>query len=408
MAQSVFRGPVVGLGAMIDSTGSPFDGPGIDYQGRMFPDPRFFPANKDSLKPSVVPGFFAGANVTVIDQIPSTLSTTTIAATQVATSGTAFSLATTAAGGSGAGVPSWCTGVPIIPLNGTAVVSVGAIDFGFTTGTTAANSSTVVLADNGIVNSGQWIVIGGVGNSGKTAALVTQIVSTLSNGTGILISPVALAQVDNAPIGQGNLFGQTTPPGTQFGPASASANAAIPYRSGGFGLVFDPVQAIARNITVAAASLQGGTATILVTGYDIYGASMTELLTASGTTVVAGKKAFKYIASVTPTANGSSLYTVGVGDVIGIPLRADRFGSIRVVMGANVMVTSAGFTAAVTSVANNTSGDVRGALVINTLGGAIGTSNGALRLVASIDLPYQTIRQATPTAYTSLFGVSQA
>lgn len=408
MAESVFRGPVTSIGALMDTSISPFDGPAISYQCGVFPDPRNSPAAKDGLQPARIPGFFVGSNVTVIDQIPSTGSTTTIAAAQVATSGTAMSLATTSAGGAAAGTPSWTYGVPIIPNGTTVAVTVGAIDFGFTTGTTAASSSTVVLVDNSVVTQGQWLVIGGAGNAAKTLALVTRVMSTLSNGTGILVSPVCAGAVDNAPIGQGNLFGQTIPPGTQFGPASASANAAIPYRDGGFALVFDPVQAIARNITVQAASVTGGTATILVAGYDIYNRAMTELLTASGTTLVAGKKAFKYVASVTPTASGISNYTIGVGEAVGLPLRADRFGSIRVTMGNNVMATAAGFTTAVTSVATNTTGDVRGALVLNTLGGAIGTSNGTSRLTVWMEVPFLSVRNATPAASTSLFGVAQA
>lgn len=408
MAESIFRGPVVNLGALMDSTLSPFDGAALSYQCGVMLDPRVSPAAKDGMQPARIPGYFVGSNVTIVDQIPSAPSTTTIAAAQVATSGTAFSLATTAAGGSEAGAPSWCVGVPIIP-NGTTVVSnVGALDFGFTTGTTAANSSTVILVDNTVVKQGQWLVIGGAGNSAKTQALVTQVASTLSNGTGIYVSPVCAGAVDNAPIGQGNLFGQTIPPGTQFGPAAASANAAIPYRDGGLALVFDPVQSVTRNLTVTAASIQGGTATILVAGYDIYNRSMTELLTADGTTTVAGKKAFKYIASVTPTANGSSAYTIGVGHGVGIPLRADRFGSIRVAMGTGVMATAAGFTAAVTAVATNTTGDVRGMLMLNTLGGNITTANGTARLTVWIQIPFLSVRNATPSASTSLFGVAQA
>ena len=411
MAETVFRGPVANLGAMMDTSVSPFDGSGISYHGDAFIDPRaiFAPAAKDGLLPARVPSFFTN-QVTVIDAIPSVSSTATIVAAQIATSGTAFTIASTTVG-SVPGTPAWAL-VPIIPTNGTTPVTVGAIDFGFTTGTTAANSSTVVLADNSVVDLGQWLVIGGAGNSGNTAALITQVMSTLSNGTGILISPVAGGTLANAPIGQGNLFGAgLTPLGTQFGPQASTANATIPYRSMGFARMFDPVQALTRNVTVAAASVQGGTATVLVSGYDLYGVPMTELLTASGTTVVAGVKAFKYITSATPQANGSSAYTVGLGQVVGIPIRTDRFGSIRVVFGQNAMVTTAGYTAAVTTVATNTSGDVRGALVLGTLGGALGTATGTSRLMVTVDIPLLAMRNATPrnaTSAASLFGVTQA
>lgn len=408
MAETAFRGPVLSLGATLDTSSSPFDGPSISYQGQIFPDPRENnPAAKDSFSPGAIPGFLIGNTIQVIDQIPSPLSTTTIAATQVATSGTAFSLATTAAGGSASGVPSWCVGIPIIPSGTTTVTHVGAIDFGFTTGTTTANSSTVVVLDSTMFAQGQWLVIGGAGNAALTTSLITQVASVV-NATTIQISPVAVGALSHAPIGQGNLFNNNLPPGTQLGPSAASASAAVPYRVAGFGLAFDPVQSMTRSLTIQAASLQGGTATIVVTGYDIYNRLMTELFTCSGTTQQVGQKAFKYISSVTPSATGSSVYTVGISDVVGIPLRTDRFGNVRVTMGTGVMVTSAGFTAAITAVATNTTGDVRGALVINTLGGALMTSNGTGRLNVVVTVPLQAVINATPGQATSLLGVPQA
>lgn len=411
MAETAFRGPLLNLGATLDTSSSPFDGPNLTYQGGMLIDPRLNnPAAKDSVSPGAIPGFLLGNAITVIDQIPSSLSTTTIAAAQVVTAAVAVTLATTAPGGEAAGVPSWAPGIPIIPAGTTVAVTVSAIDFGFTTGTTTANSSTVVLVDNKVVSLGQWLVIGGAGNSGKTAGLITQVASVSSNGTAIFISPVAAGSLDNAPIGQGNLFNNNLPPASQFGPAAASANAAVPYRVAGFGLAFDPVQAMTRNLTVAAASVEGGTAAIVVTGYDIWGNQMTELLTATGTTLVNGKKGFKYIASILGNVTGSSVVTVGIGDIVGLPLRADRFNQVGggVVLGNNLMATAKGFTAAVVTVATNTSGDVRGTLTMNQLGGAIGTSGGTARLSVTMAVPLLSLLNATPSNSTSMFGVAQA
>jgi len=409
MAETAFRGPLLSLGATLDTSVSPFDGPSMDYQASLLIDPRANnPAAKDSMSPGAIPGFMIGNTVQVIDQIPSITNASTVAAGQVVTATVSITLATTAPGGSAAGVPSWAPGVPIIPAGTTTPVLVSAIDFGFTTGTTVVNSSTVVVVDSTMFSLGQWLVIGGAGNSGKTTSLVTQVQS-VANATTILISPVAAGSLSHAPIGQGNLFNNNLPPGTQFGPATASANAAVPYRVAGFGLAFDPVQAMTRNITVAAASVEGGTAAIVVTGYDIYGFQMTELLTATGTTLVNGKKAFKYIASAIGTVTGSSVVTVGIGDIVGLPLRADRFNQVgEVFMGNNVMSTAAGFTTAITSVATNTTGDVRGTLALNLLGGAIGTSNGTSRLGVTMTLPLLTLLNATPSNATSLFGVAQA
>lgn len=410
MTETAFRGPLLSLGATLDTSSSPYDGPTMAYQGFGLIDPRLNnPAAKDSPSPGAIPGFMLGNIIQVIDNIPSLTSTTTIAAAQVATSGTALSLATAAVNGVVAGTPVSVPGVPLVP-QGTSVATTAAfaLDFGFTTGTTVANSSTVVVVDSSMFDQGQWIAIGGVGASGRYGTLLTQVQTTL-NATTINISPVAGTAASNAPIGQANLFNTNLPAGSQFGPATASASGVSPYRIGGFGLYFDPMQALSRNITVSAASTEGGTSALLVSGWDVYGQPMTELITASGTTVVGGKKAFKYISTIVPQSNGSSAYTVGVGDIVGLPVRVDRFGSLnRVTMGNNAMATAAGFTSAITSAANNTSGDVRGTLAVNLLGGAIGTSNNTSRLTVSVTMPLLQMLEATPANSSSLLGVTQA
>jgi hypothetical protein len=45
------------------------------------------------------------------------------------------------------------------------------LDFGFTTSTTVANSSTLPVPDSTLYKNGGWYVIGGVGNAAKTASL---------------------------------------------------------------------------------------------------------------------------------------------------------------------------------------------------------------------------------------------
>src|SRR5690242_19006904 len=115
MAETTFRGPVVSLGATIDTSTSPFDGPSIDYQGSMFIDPRSTPAAKDSMLPGAIPGFIQGNQVVTIDQIPSAQNATSMADVQTITPSTAMTLQTACVGGAAAGTPSWTPGVPIIP-----------------------------------------------------------------------------------------------------------------------------------------------------------------------------------------------------------------------------------------------------------------------------------------------------
>lgn len=151
--------------------------------------------------------------------------------------------------------------------------------------------------------------------------------------------------------------------------------------------IWDPTNALSRNIKI---TFNGAdqTGTFTIKGYDLYGFPLTEAITgtsatAATTIAVSGVKAFKYVASVTPsgTVNSTGL-TVGTGDVIGLPLRADRNPELSIWLGNTAVVASTGFTAAVTSTATATSGDVRGTYALQS------ASNGVLRLaVKQFPLP---------------------
>ena len=144
-----------------------------------------------------------------------------------------------------------------------------------------------------------------------------------------------------------------------------------------------------RAVTITGAS--GATSSVFtVRGYDIYGYPMTENISGSASTTATGKKAFKFIKSVTPaTTSSGGNYSVGTSDVIGLPLRADSFGELVVNAGASLtattLVTAAtGFVASDQTFATATTGDVRGTYALQTA-----SSTGANRYV---------IRQ-TPQAY---------
>src|SRR5258708_5810331 len=141
MAETIVQGPLVSGGSLLNNTVSPTDGPEIQYQGSLVPDPRFSPMSKDGTAPARIKGFPVSAGVVVVDAIPSANSTGAIinAGVLSTTPGVAIALVTAQAG-TAAGVTVFAPGIPIIPLGTSRVVTVGAIDFGFTTGTTAANS----------------------------------------------------------------------------------------------------------------------------------------------------------------------------------------------------------------------------------------------------------------------------
>jgi hypothetical protein len=169
-----------------------------------------------------------------------------------------------------------------------------------------------VVVDNSLFSVGQWLIIPGVGGT-TNVALITQVQSVSTNTTVITILPAAQTALNNVPIGQGNLYSQLLPPGSQFGPAAVAANAAEPYRVAGLGLAFDPAQGVARALAVAAASIGSGTTALTVAGYDIYGVPMTELITANGSTIVNGKKAFKYISSITVATAATTVTPAAIG-----------------------------------------------------------------------------------------------
>lgn len=428
MAESDFRGPINSMGSLEVQSGAtatiePMDGPSGFYQGIAFLDPRASPFNKDGTAPARQPAFMASPVVYVVDNFPQAASTAIIAATQtIATAGLALAmgLATTGVNGAASGVPSIATKVPILP-QGTAVIATAALalDFGFATGTTVANSSAVVVNDSTLFKGSQWVIIGNAGAANQ-ASFITQV-QTIANATTITVLPVPPAAGSILPIGQANLYGaDLLPPGTQFGPPTAQGSYHSPNMSAGFLRVHNPREMISRNVSVSLVTAGVATsAAFLVAGWDVWRQPMTELITVGATAVATttfGKKAFKYINSVTVTANGTTnQYSVGVGDVFGFPLRADEFEQTAVFWNGNSVGTSLGFSAGTTAPANNTTGDVRGTVQasINGAGTAVAistatVSNGTARLVLVQEPGVWNTINATPLNPVPLFGVTQA
>lgn len=411
MADTLNRGPYVSAGSLMDGRVEPPDGVSIEYQGSMVADPSKSPMNKDTTNPGAIKGWFGSPYLVLTDCIPSANNTTSLAAAQApsTTAGVALTLIT-AQVGTAAGVAVAAPGIPIIPVGTTVATTTLAIDFGFTTGTTAANSSTVVVVDNSLFTLGQWIVIPGVGASGNTnTPLFTQVQSISTNTTVITISPSALTAGNNLPIGQGNLYSNLTPAATQFGPAAASANAADPYKVAGFGLPFNPSEGSARNIVIASATTTSGTATYIVNGYDIYGNAMSELIAGTAGPGGLGKKAFKYVTSiktVTAATTGTPAnVSVGVGDVFGFHIRSDKWEYTDYRFGGTTAINSTGWTRALATASSTTTADVRGTLNASTAFAV--PTDGARRLFMAISLPLYNTLGGTPVNTTGLLGTTQ-
>lgn len=444
MADSNFRGPVNSMGPMEDPApigpqGSvstfvfanntltvvanvqPLDGPSMLYQGVAMPSIRDVPFEKDAFRPGQTQAFLTVSQFYAVDTTPQTAATTLLAAAATATTATNLALVTAQAAGV-AGVPTVAVGVPLIPLGATAVVTALALDFGFATGTTAANSSTVVVNDNTQFRQGQWIIIGGVGNSSASNSLVTQVVSiATANITGITIAPVAATAINNAPIGGANLNGaDLLPPSTTYGPQASAANAWSPYIQAGAAAVWNPREGSARCVAVTAGTTSATTAVTIV-GYDIHGALMSEKITVpSGNRSAStfyGAKAFKFVSSATNQTTATGNISLGIGDVFGFPMRLDHAGQYQGSWnGCALGSTSVGVTAAYTTApSTNTTGDVRGTIQVSTNGTGTAapvanatTSNGVARLVLIQNIGVWNTVIGNPNNTVPTFGIAQS
>ena len=171
------------------------------------------------------------------------------------------------------------------------------------------------------------------------------------------------------------------------------------FGTSGANNIWDPTSLCARTVSVTSSGGVETSATFTVKGYDIYNYPMTETITGPGSGLtVNGKKAFKYIASVTPggTPSGSTV-SIGTSSIFGFPMRVDRYGYTRMTWN-DIRQAVAQFTAAdTTSPATATTGDVRGTYTVT--GSA---ANGTIRLIVTISIP-----PANMGTVAGVFGVTQ-
>lgn len=181
------------------------------------------------------------------------------------------------------------------------------------------------------------------------------------------------------------------------GPSSGKPFGQGPTGTGGSVYIWDPTTLVARAVRVVSVG-NDSTATFVVRGFDIYWFPMVETITGANAGTATGKKAFKYIQSITPagTLSGSAV-TVGTTDIIGLPIRSDYFGEFEVNVNATWITASTGYTAPdATSPATATTGDVRGTYALQT------PSNGTIRTMMFSSPSVNNVSSAT-----GLFGVAQ-
>lgn len=317
---------------------------------------------------------FATSDAMTINYAPYALSTSAIAAAANVVSGTAMTLVSTNSTSTGVSVNATCTNYN----TGVAVTGLLMVDgFCSFTGVVAANVLTVSSL-TGTVTVGMTLSGTGV----ATGTLVTAQLTGPAGGAG------TYSVTGNATVSSTTITGQAT--GTPallqlFGQSQTIG-------------VWNPQAVVARAVSVTgSASATGGNITI--SGYDIYGVPMSEVIAApASATTVNGKKAFKYISSVVPAFTDAHNYSVGTTDIYGFPLRSDFFGDVAINYNATGITASTGYVAAVTtSPATTTTGDVRGTYALQS------AADASKRLLIR-----QFVTPANIGSITGLFGVTQA
>lgn len=246
----------------------------------------------------------------------------------------------------------------------------------------ASNGSYLVLDQAPSTKAVNNIAIAAAATSGTALTLVA------SSGAGITVTTAAtfIQQTGNT-VPSGALAIDGVPTLVFFGQNKSTA-------------VADPTKNIARCVSLTASSGAVG-GPFLVSGFDLYGYAQTEKITVasspSGATTTNGKKAFKFVRSVTPQVTDTFSYSVGTADVFGFPLACAQFPYATVGWAGALVASSTGFVAAVSTAASNTTGDVRGTYAVQS------ASNGTITMQI-----YQTVTPANITSMTGMFGVTPA
>lgn len=136
-----------------------------------------------------------------------------------------------------------------------------------------------------------------------------------------------------------------------------------------------------RCVDIVSSGAGDTTQTALVSGYDMYGQAMSELIAFNGVTRVAGQKAFKSVTSVAISAALAGDGSVGTTDIIGLPYRVLSRDYVNFNYNATVGLLSAITVADTTSPATTTTNDVRGTITLAS------ASDGVKRVVATMALP---------------------
>lgn len=203
-----------------------------------------------------------------------------------------------------------------------------------------------------------------------------------SSGAGVIVTSTALTTYPFATV----IPAGTLAMGSQMGYLTLGLRDLTAF--------YDPTKAwsCAIQITGSASSTGGN---FLVKGWDVYGQPMTEVIAGpAGATSQNGKKAWKWIQSVTPQFTDAHNYSVGTTLITGLNLAADVAGYVDIWVSGTGYTQNATVTGAdTTNPATTTTGDVRGTTTLT-----------AARTV--VELQPSTSRLTTTPISQGMFGVT--
>ena len=149
---------------------------------------------------------------------------------------------------------------------------------------------------------------------------------------------------------------------------------------------------------------QAGAGTVrdfTITGYDVYGQKMSEVITSVVGATTNGQKAFKQVLSVAVNGATTTAANVGTTDILGCPVRIPDLGYIAHVGYNNTLADAAGTPVAAdaTDPSTTTTNDVRGTYL------PASATDGAKRLVMFIGVP--ALGSGPSATRIGAFGVNQ-
>ena len=397
MSITAFQGPLISYGVGPNSYGyaleyNPELGPSLFWGGSGILDPRAtLSYNPGQNVGNPVVGWLGTSKINTLNVIPMTKSNTILAAAQHVVAGTALTLASANADGVAVGVSgslynsvtgaSLTNALCIDPLVASVTASI----------TSGSNILTVTAVATGSAHCYNRLAIGMVLTDSSTAANIPTGTKIVGYGTGngglgtYIMSANATATAASDTV-TGLFTGNGSVP-VGGGTISSGLLNAIPYGSAGTVYMYLPEAMCSRAVSITSTTSQVDSNVFTIVGADVFGNSMTETITTSGTsaTTTSGKKAWKYIQSVTPSlTDGTGNYSVGTLDIVGLPIRSDNFTPVvgtewdlSIYFNSAGIASATGYLAGVVTTPTASTGDVRGTYALQA------AASGTLRLIAT-------------------------